>query len=393
MFNQKTNNMKTKSIVKTIFTTMFMIVACNLWSQTQGRPTVAVLNIDSKGVIQDAATLGYMVRLELEKTNAYNVMDKYDVTDVVKRTSIDVNNCYGKTCLVDAGRKLGVEKMLTGSVERFGEKIVITLKLIDVKSEVVEKSNTTEYLNLQPEMQKMTEISVKRLFGIDPDQNMVNLLVYYDTPIASPKTQLKLNGPRMGFSVTTGEAGKRLQDSKNIGGFDMYPATFQFGYQQEFQYLSAGNFQALVEFVPLIGGLESGQFIPSLTMLNGFRWSKSGWEFGFGPSFRLIKKADGFYDDQGYLGETGKWHLEEEYVSGNFLDTSNTPLNNPYPIVSRLDSRGTPQLSTGLLFAFGKTFKSGYLNMPFNAYVSPRKEGWIIGASFGFNIYKKPKVQ
>ena len=36
-------------------------------------------------------------------------------------------------------------------------------------------------------------------------------------------------------------------------------------------------------------------FSPSFALLNGFRSSKNGWEFGFGPTFRLTKMAKGYY--------------------------------------------------------------------------------------------------
>lgn len=363
------------------------------------KATIAVLNIDTKGIIQDASAMSYLVRLELEKSGTYSVMDKYDVADFVKKSGIDLASCYGKNCVVNAGELLGADKMLTGSVERFGEKIVITLRLIDVKSKTVEKADATEYLNIQPEIQKMVEISVKKLVGITPDQNMVNLLIDYDVPIQSPKTTLKLNGPRMGASFTEGPAAKRMKAGKEEGGYNMYPVNFQIGWQQEYQYLSAGDFQALIEGVFMIGGLESGRILPSFTFLNGFRGSKNGWEFAFGPTFRFVQKANGFFDNDNMLGKgNGKWHLENEWNESNpnLVDTVNGKARlkqNPYGIESQIDSRGSVQLSTGLLLAVGKTFKSGYLNIPVNVYVSPRKEGTIVGASFGFNVSKKPRVE
>ena len=60
-----------------------------------------------------------------------------------------------------------------------------------------------------------------------------------------------------------------MQAKKNVGGFDAYPAMFQFGYQFEKQYLNEGNFQALFEFIPMISGLEQNTFIPSFTLMNG----------------------------------------------------------------------------------------------------------------------------
>ena len=375
-------------LIKSMFICMLMTTTIGAYAQSQKKPTSAVLGIDSKGVIQDAEAVGFMVRLELEKTNAYNVMDKYDVAEAVKNNGIDLKTCFGKTCVVAAGKALNADKMVTGSVERFGEKIVISLKVIDVKSESVEKQDATEYLNLQPELQRMIAISVQNLMGIAPDQNVVNLLINYDAPIESPKTQLSLNGPRMGFSMATGDAATVLTAPESEGGYNMYPATFQFGWQKEWQYLSSGDFQALVEFIPMIGGLESGKFIPSMTFLNGFRMGKKGWEFAFGPSFRVVNKAQGFWGDGLNGTEDRQWYLKDEWNS-----LPNGSKENPYTTIKRLDSRGILTLSTSLFFGVGKTFKSGYLNIPVNVYVLPRKEGTVVGASFGFNLYRKPKVQ
>ena len=384
MKTMKNNACLSICMTKSVILILLIAAAISSYAQTPKKSSAAVLGIDSKGVIQDAEAVGFMVRLELEKANVYNVMDKYDVAEAVKKNNIDLKSCFGKSCVVAAGKVLNADKMITGSVERFGEKIVISLKVIDVKTEAVEKQDATEYLNLQPELQRMIAISVQKLMGIAPDQNLVNLLVNYDAPVESPKTQLSLNGPRMGFSIATGDAAKVLTAPKSEGGYDMYPATFQIGWQKEWQYLSAGDFQALVELFPMIGGLESGKFIPSLTFLNGFRMGKHGWEFAFGPSFRVVKKAEGFWGDgaNGYTND--QWYLTAR---------TDPSTNASYTKIERLDSRGYYTLSTSLFFGIGKTFKSGYLNIPVNLYVLPRKAGTIVGFSFGFNLYRKPKVQ
>lgn len=382
----------TKQIIRKILLVVICGVAISPAVDGQTKSVAAVLGIDSKGVISDADAVGYMVRLELEKINVYSVMDQYDVAETVKKNNIDVKTCFGKSCVVAAGKALGADKMITGRVERFGEKIVISLKVIDVKSEAVEKQDATEYLNLQPELQKMIRISVQKLVGITPDPNLVNLLIDYDVPIESPKTQLNLNGPRMGASLTFGDAAKVLTAPESEGGYNMYSAMFNFGWQKEWQYLSAGNFQALVEFIPIIGGLESGRFIPSITFMNGFRIGKGGWEFAFGPSFRLVNKAKGYWGDGNNGTEANKWYLENEWRAIDTINGIPQPVPNPYTIINRLDSRGNVAFSTGLLLGVGRTFHSGYLNIPVNLYVSPRKEGTIAGFSFGFNIQKKNKL-
>ena len=341
----------------------------------QSRPTLAILSIDTKGLSLDNTTMGNLVRLELEKTDKFEVQDKYDVSDLVKQNGIDINNSFGKKKMIEVGKLLNVDKMLTGSAEVFGEKLIMILRLIDVKSGIIEKVDVMEYINQQSEIQIMVQLSVNNLLDIPNDEHVMNLLVNYNHLITSPRTTAKLNGPRMGMTYTSGKFGDRLQAPEEQGGFDMYPFTSMFGYQYEVQYLSAGDFQALIEFVGAVNGLESGYVVPSLTLLNGFRFNKSGWEFGLGPVFRGVKTVKGYYDGE------GNWHLENE-ITGN--ETVN--------IERAIDHRGNLGLSTSLIIAFGKTFKSGYLNVPFNIYVSPRKQGTIYGLSFGFNVAKMPKL-
>jgi hypothetical protein len=341
-------------------------------AQSNTKPIIAVLNIDSKGLAYDGASMGNLVRIELDKTGVYTVLDKYEVAEVLSKNKVDLTTCFSKSCLIQTGKMLNAQKMLGGSIELLDEKIVITLKLIDVETGTVEKSNVTEYLNL-PEIQKMVRVSIQRIVGIEPDITMVNQLIDYDVPIQSPKNALRLNGPRMGFATTFGDAAEVITNKTVNGGFNMFPVTFEFGWQQEFQYISAGNFQALVENVFLISGLESGRVIPNYAALLGFRFGKKAWEFGFGPTFKVLKKADGYFD------ANNNWHLENDWNNGD----------NKYPIVSRLDSRGNPQLSTGLVIAVGRTFHSGYLNIPLNVYVAPSRDGTNVGATFGFNIQKK----
>ncbi|RLD23307.1 MAG: hypothetical protein DRI71_05625 [Bacteroidetes bacterium] len=341
------------------------------------KENIAILSISSKNITSDAATVRNILQLEVEKTNIFSVMDKYDIQDILSDSGKEFKNCYGKSCLVEVGKILKADVMLTGNVERYGEKIVVTLRLINVHSESIEKVQVGEYINLQEELQKMIMVTVNNLLDIKNDENLVSLLVDYDGPIASPKTTLNLDGPRMGVSYTIGDAAERLQASKSEGGYEMFPVITQFGYQFETQYLSAGSFQALLEVIVLVGGLESGKFIPSVSLLNGFRSSANGWEFAFGPTFKVVKTATGYYD------ENDNWHLEYEW-------DPNTG-ENPYELQELPDNRGTVKVSTNLVLAVGKTFKSGYLNIPVNVYVVPNKKGTIIGTSVGFNIGRKKK--
>jgi hypothetical protein len=340
--------------------------------------TLTVLNIDAKGVNLDPVQMGNLVRIELEKLDTFEVMDRYDVSYVIEKNKLNISNCFGKICLVEIGNQIQSDKMFTGSAELFGETIIMTLRLIDVKTATIEKTQVNEYLNLPKELQGMVKLSVRQMFKMKVDESALSYLSKknnFESATNNPdKERVNLSGPRSGFTVFTGNTAKILSQSKNSGGFGASPVMFQFGYQFEAQYLNEGNYQALFEFLPVITGFDQNIFIPSLTIMNGFRDNKHGWEIAFGPTFSLVPMADGYYDTN------NQWHLNNEWQQ----DPSTRPAS-----VSRLDSRGTIAAKASFILAVGRTIKSGKLNIPINAYVIPSLDGWRAGLSVGFNAKRR----
>ncbi len=345
---------------------------------TTAKQKVVVLNFDSKIPSYEPSAMGNLVRIELEKLDTFDVMDRYDVAYLVEKNELKINNCYGKICLVELGKSLGVDKMLTGSVEVFGPSIVYTMHFVDVKTATIELSQVTEFLNEQNEIQTMTAVMLRQLFNRPVEPNVISQLIKpdsYDARARTPVTEkINLSGPRMGGTFFTGEAAKILAAPKSQGGYKAFPLMFQFGYQFEKQYLSAGQFQALFEFIPMITGLDQGLFIPSFTVMNGLRANRRGWEFAFGPTFNLIPKDYGYYDSE------NNWIRRSEWNSAN-MGTGATPPS----FVERMDSRGDVKLGSSFVFGFGKTFRSGNLNVPVNFFVIPGRTGWRFGLSFGYN--------
>lgn len=249
-------------------------------STTNNKQSVVVLNIDTKISNTSPENLGNIVRMELEALNLYSVMDRYDVAYLVEKNKLNITECYGKTCLTEIGNILHTDKMFTGSAEVMGETIVMTYRLIDVKTGTIEKTQVNEFLLLPKELQAMVKISIRQLFGLSVDQPQLTYLTKkngYESSTSNPdRTRVNLSGPRTGFTYYTGEVGRILQKPRSEGGFSSYPVMFQFGYQFEKQYLNEGNYQALFEFLPTISGFNQNIFIPSITLLNGFRDNKHG---------------------------------------------------------------------------------------------------------------------
>ena len=98
---------------------------------------------------------------------------------------------------------------------------------------------------------------------------------------------VKLSGPRLGVTyISPGKAATQLKEE-----FNAQPFLSLFGWQFETQFftLPSGT-TGIIEFVPLIGGLEQGLFLPTASMLVGMRGA-SGIEFGVGPNLSLSGAA------------------------------------------------------------------------------------------------------
>lgn len=374
--------MKTKisTILKLTVTALSLIAPAGVAQKTNpnlmDKPIVGLVSLESKGAILDAEQLGSLARIELEKTDKFRVVDKYDTKEAVEKNGVKLHSCFGKNCLVAAGKVLKAEKMFSGSVELYGERLIVTLRMIDVELESLEKNQVNEFLNVQGELQSMLRITLNNLLQLPNDTLLVHRLTrakaYESTTLNPGQRKVNLSGPRMGATLLTGEAQKIMSAPRKDGGFDGFPVMSQFGYQFETQYLNEGNFQALVEFIPMITGIDQGRFIPSLTLLNGFRNNLNGWEIAFGPTVGTTQVAKGYYDKKGI------WRLEKDLEEEELKPD----------IIERMDSRGYVKITSGWVFAVGKTFRSGKLNIPVNAFVIPSKNTTRIGVSFGFNNKK-----
>ena len=136
---------------------------------------------------------------------------------------------------------------------------------------------------------------------------------------------IHLDGPRVGMTLLSKGVVNRARERGN----DINPFLTQFGWQFETRLFRLPNgVSGLVEFVPLVGGLEQGKFLPSISGLLGVRGAK-GLEFGVGPNL--------------------------------------TPLG------------------TGIVLAVGTSVQSGGINFPINLAVAPSSSGMRVSLLMGFN--------
>jgi hypothetical protein len=358
---------------KTILTFALIVSTVLTFAQL---PKLAVVSFDVNDQSLNGQELLEILRLEISKEAKYSTIDKYEVSENLKKNEIDASTCFSLSCLKIAGKLLGADYLLTGSANKLGDRLFISLRMLDMETnEQIETSKEFSFIPKTASL--MVKITTDKMLGKPADIELEKSLSdkeTYESAVNNPDDNyLNLSGPRMGYTFFTGEGAEVIRAGKSQGGYDRNPAFFQMGYQFEKQYLNQGNVQALVEFVPMITGLDQGLFIPSLTLFNGIRNNKNGLEFAVGPSINISKELEKYdYENKDYTYE----ELRDQHPT-----VLTDGLNKDY----KADSRGSFRLKSYIVLAAGYSFKSGKLNIPVNAYVVPAKDNLRFGVSVGFN--------
>ena len=128
----------------------------------------------------------------------------------------------------------------------------------------------------------------------------------------------KLSGPRVGITmITSGSLASVIRGdvpffSNEVreewtGSTGKYGAAIsQYGWQWETRFSDGGEVTGIVEWVALVGGMEKGLFLPSVSSMVGLRTDK-GIEFAVGPNLSLGGIAMVF--GAGYNFKFGKLNL------------------------------------------------------------------------------------
>jgi len=400
--------------MKNLFLVLALTVSIMSMGQNNSKPTIAVANPNVEGLSITPTLAAKLIQLELIKLNKFSVYDEFDMAEALRSDSQYTNNCYGISCLSKMGKTLNVDYIVSGSFNGLGNKIAISLKWIDIKTGTLHKSMVREFDDQQTEIQRMVEILLKEMTGVEVDQVLSDRLKFNNELITSNNIgRVNNSGPRIGYGLMVGDMAEFATRPESQGGLDIFPGLSMIGYQVEKQYVGTENFSALVEGIFNVSGLEQGQFIPTVTLLNGFRFGKAGWEFAFGPGFGLKKTSKGFFDRDNLYGKGANSYFSENdwriYADENFKFTADSTYydNNgtyqrptakavaqargsqnitSYDNNDHLDSRGNFSINTTFLFAFGRTFQAGALNIPVNIFYSSSKGGGLTGVSVGFNV-------
>lgn len=351
---------------------------------------VALPNIDNLDISQQIAAK--LIQIELLKLEKYQVHDEFDIQEAMNKEERFKEDCFGRNCLMDLGNAAGVDYIVSSSFLGYGGKIVITLKIIEVKTGEIYKNDVREFVDESKQIQRMLEVILREMHDHEVSRAVLERIMFEQKPIlSSGVSKLDNSGPRMGYSLLTGNLREFAERPENQGGMDIFPGVSMIGYQFEQQYIGTENFSALAEGLIIASGLEQGRFIPSIILMNGMRFGEKGFEIAVGPGFSLSRYSDGFFDTDGLYGDPGEYWTMRDFnrLYGPYNEYDNPVKEPAYAITRNLDTRGRHwELTPSWVMAFGRTFRAGGINVPVNVFYSSRKNGGMVGLSVGFNVSK-----
>lgn len=356
------------------------LLAFELRAQTPSTvPSMCIGGIEVKGIALNKDVIRTVIYKSLVTSKKYVVNDRFDVAEKVALEKL--NACMGKDCLIEVGKLLNADYAMSISYDGLGDRILISLKIVDIKTQNIVKNEIGQFENQISEINRMTDIMIYKVLEIAVNENVDKMLAYKDSPaLSSGPGKMNNSGPRIGLAYVTGQSGDMFTRSEKDGGLASYPMLFNIGYQLEAQYVGTENFSGLFEFIFNVGGLDQGLFIPSLAILHGARFGKNSWEIAIGPSLSVktlseVTSINGHFLTKSELNQEG---IDTKQYEFNLLP----------------DTRGAAYFSSSFMIGIGRTFHSGAINIPVNAYVSLNKYGTGAGLSMGMNINKsKQKIR
>ena len=120
------------------------------WAQTVSVPggaeQIAVLPFEQKGLSpEETAAVTLRCADVLQSSGRFALMPYDEMLRLLADAQINLETCTYSYCLADAGKVLGVQKVMHGSVTRRGKWYTLRLRLIEVRNAEILSDRKSEY--------------------------------------------------------------------------------------------------------------------------------------------------------------------------------------------------------------------------------------------------------
>jgi len=298
--------MKIKSVKQLLFFSVLFFIATTI--QAQNKASIAVLPLQSNGISpSEALVLTDELLSVLVQSNVYKVVERSNMESVLEEQGFQMSGCTSSECAVEAGKLLGVQKMVTGSVGKLGEIYNINLRLFDVETGEIEKNISQKHEGSKEELLEATGQLGKKLTQPNYQTAEDNVNSIYEKPSPFPASRIGIwigaNFPKTSTisNVNGGLAGGVFYKTRLVSSLYIQPEISYAGSEIEIyepdDILILEYIQVAALFAYEISSANMNNFFLNLTA---------------GPALNLILSANNDYE--GYVSDE-----KSEVNSSSFL--------------------------------------------------------------------------
>jgi TolB-like protein len=123
-----------------IILSIILFLGASIFAQT----TIAVIDLEGIGISKDETNLlTNRLRNELVKTKAFRVVERQEMSKILKEQKFQASGCTSTECAVEIGQLLGVERIVMGSIGKIGNIFTVSSRIVDVES--AELTSVSDY--------------------------------------------------------------------------------------------------------------------------------------------------------------------------------------------------------------------------------------------------------
>ena len=124
-----------------LFRITFLIFLLSHSLHSQDKNSIAMLDLEGNGISKvEARTLSDELRSVLVKSGSFIVVERNNMEAILNEQGFQISGCTSSECAVEAGKLLGVNKMIAGSVGKLGTLFNVTIRMFDVQTGQIEST-------------------------------------------------------------------------------------------------------------------------------------------------------------------------------------------------------------------------------------------------------------
>ncbi len=215
--------LKAKTLFIVAALVMVLMPVSNCFAQES---TVAVLTFKVDEITESAAeALANVARREVLANGKLTLIDR-DRTDAIfaEQGMMMAGGCYDVGCLVELGKVLGAERVITGSINRIGRKYMVEIRSAHVATGRIEALETREHSGSVEDLIEPVKILTRQLVARLTNENGVMTITTF--PAASA---ISIDNQPEGFAPLVVE---------RPGGIRYHVKAVRNGYQDQSEYVN-----------------------------------------------------------------------------------------------------------------------------------------------------------